>query len=115
MQLVVCGVRRPVQFHKSEQPRGIFRAHAPPHGVCDNLIHADKLLANQYQDGDSPVRVLAEGLLERSRLKMTEELRMFILMDNHGAIKIANLKKAQESRQVGEPKFTEEFPDAVVR
>ena len=50
----------------------VFRAHAPPHGVCDNLINALELLANQYQDGDSPVRVLVDGHQERSRLKMME-------------------------------------------
>ena len=38
------------------------------------------------------------------------ELRKFIKMDNHEAIRIGDLEKAQESRQAVKPKFTEDFP-----
>ena len=82
-----------------------FRAHAPPHGVCDNLDYEIKLLASQYQCDVSPVRVLVKGLQERSRLKMMEGLRKFIMMDNHEAIRTGDLENAQESY----------VPEAVVR
>ena len=70
----------PAQVEESEQNLGhtrlsgvaekhnVFRPHAAPHGVCDNLINAPKPLANLHQDG-SPVNVLVEGLQARSRLK----------------------------------------------
>ena len=31
----------------------VFRAHAPPHGVCDNLVNALELFANQQTGSDS--------------------------------------------------------------
>ena len=40
---------------------------------------------------DSPVEVLVEGLQERSRLKMMEELRRFSTVDNNEAVKIGDL------------------------
>ena len=32
------------------------KAHAGPQGLCENLINALKLLANQQKDGDSPIQ-----------------------------------------------------------
>ena len=93
-----------IQESTDRREAKVFRARAPPHGVCDNLIHALKLLAKQYHDGDSPVRVLVESLQERSRLQMMEELRKFIMMDNHEAVRIGEVDNAQESRQVVKPK-----------
>ena len=109
MQLVVCGVRQPVQVEKSGQHLGRTRWHQPPRskslsgtrsaarGSCDNLDYALKLLASQYQCDVSPARVLVKGLQERSRLKMMEGLRKFIMMDNHEAIRTGDLENAQES------------------
>ena len=34
----------------------VFKAHAVPQGMCENLINALKLLANQQKDGDSQVQ-----------------------------------------------------------
>ena len=48
----------------------VFRAHAAPHGVCENLINALKLLANQQKDGDSPVNMVVQGFQEKNRLKI---------------------------------------------
>ena len=50
-----------------------FRAHAAPHGVCDNLINALKLLANQHQDSDSPVRVLVQVREGSDELTLEED------------------------------------------
>ena len=41
-------------------------AHAVPLGLCDNLINALKLLANQQKNCDSPIQSIATGLHERS-------------------------------------------------
>ena len=57
-----------MQDSTDHREANVFRAHAAPHGVCDNLINAPKPLANLHQDG-SPVNVLVEGLQARSRLK----------------------------------------------
>ena len=45
--------------------------------MCENLVKALELVA-------SLVQVLVEGLQERSRLKMTED----IMVDDHEAVKI---------------------------
>lgn len=39
----------------------VFRAHALPQGVCENLVCALKLLANQQTGGDGLVDALFEG------------------------------------------------------
>ena len=50
----------------------VFRAHAAPYGVCDNLINALKLLANGQIFGDSPIKMEEQGLLEKGRLQIKE-------------------------------------------
>ena len=85
----------------------VFRVHAAPHGVCDNLIIEVKHSANQRR-GDSPV----ECWLWAS--KNEAELRRLI-MDNHEAAKIGDLEQNMESRPVVKPKITADFPEAVVR
>ena len=61
--------------------------------VCENVMNALTLLANQQTGGDSPAEVLVEGLQGRSRLKMMEELRRFITVDNHEAKTIGDLAR----------------------
>ena len=53
----------------------VFKAHAAPQGLCDNLINALELLANQQKDGDSPIQSVVTGLCERSRKGIMEGLR----------------------------------------
>ena len=93
VQLVVCRVwlqdwRNPsrilvIQDCTDRREATVFRAHAAPHGVCGNLVNALQLLANQQQGGDSLVEVPVEGLQERSRLKIMEGSRKFIMMEGH--------------------------------
>ena len=64
--------------HGPPKCKKVFRAHAAPHGVCDNLISALKLLPNQQKDGNSPVRMIVPGFLEKSRRKRMDGLRLFI-------------------------------------
>ena len=99
-----------IQHSADRRDATVFRSHAAAHGVCDNLVNAFKLLATQQQNGDSLVKVLVvEGLQERNRLKMMEELR------NDEAVKIGDLEKTQELLRVVKPMFTGDFPGAVVR
>ena len=97
-------MRRPVTLEKSEQnlghtknhepPRSRAHTNTPPHEVCDNLINALKLLA-------------------RSRLSTTEDVRKFINMDNHEAIRIGDLENRRKSRLVVRPSLPD-VQEAVV-
>ena len=95
---------------QTAEKQKVFRAHVAPQGVCDNLINAIKLLANQHQDGDGPVKVLVWGFQKRSQPKMMEELRKFITMDNQEAVKIGDLEKRQALRPVVKPKVQYRCP-----
>ena len=77
------------------------------------MINALKLLANQQRDGDSHVRMIVPGLLERSRRKMFDGLRLTVAVDNSAAARIGDLEKETMSEKVGKPKFTSDFPGAV--
>ena len=95
-----CGTWRPVYPNKilvtqdstNRREAKVFRAHAAPHGVCDNLI-AHTLLAHQQKDGDSPVRMVVQGFPKKSRLKIMDGLRRFIMVDNHEVVKVGDLEK----------------------
>ena len=41
---------------QTKMKRQFFRAHAVPQGLCENLVNALKLLANQQREGDSPIQ-----------------------------------------------------------
>ena len=45
---------------------------------------------------------------------MMEELRRFITVGNQEAVNISDLEMNMESRPVVKPKFTADFPEAVV-
>ena len=82
VQLMVCGVRRPVQLEGPKRSPGtaekqVFRAHAAPQGVCDNLINALKLLANQQTYGDGPVKMVVPGLLEKKSAQNNGQAQKF--------------------------------------
>ena len=47
----------------------VFKAHAAPLGLCDNLIDALKLLAKQQKGGDSPIPRFVTGLHEKKQKK----------------------------------------------
>ena len=59
----------------------VSRAHVAPQAVCNNLINALELFANQQTGGDSLVEMLVVGLQERGSLKM---LRRFMTVDIQG-------------------------------
>ena len=45
-----------MQFGTKKDEEKVFRALAVPQGLCENLINALKLLANQQKYGDSPIQ-----------------------------------------------------------
>ena len=51
-----------VQLGTNEDEAKVFRAHAVPQGLRENLINALKVLANQQRDGSSPVQNIVTGL-----------------------------------------------------
>ena len=54
-----------VQMGVNANEAKVFKAHAARQGLCENLINAIKLLANQQKDGDSPIQSIVKGLHER--------------------------------------------------
>ena len=79
-------------------------------GLCENLINALKLLANQQKD--SPVNMVLQCFQEKSRLRIMDGLRRFIMVDNREAVKLDS-EKNMEWRPVVTPKFTADFLEAV--
>ena len=65
------------QVSKDRTQAKVFRAHAPQQGMCENLVNGLTLLANQQKYGDSPVKMVVQGLQERCRLRIVEGLRKF--------------------------------------
>ena len=61
----------------------VFKAHAAPQRLCENLINALKLLAKIQTDGDSPIQSILTGLHERTRRGIMDGLRSFVEIDNH--------------------------------
>ena len=83
--------------------------------VCENLIHALKLLANQQKDCDSPIQSIVIGLCERSRKGMKQGLRRIIKVDNHCALDVGHLNEGMRLFEVRRQKFKEERPEASIR
>ena len=81
-----------------------------PHGVCENLINAIKLLANQQKDGDIPIQSIVTGLCDRSRKGIMEGLRKFIKVNNHSVLDVAHLREGTRSFEVRRPKSEEGVP-----
>ena len=75
-----------VQFGANANEAKVFKAHAAPLGLCDHLINALKLLANQQKDGDSPIQSIVTSLHERRRRGIMNGLRRLIQADNHSAV-----------------------------
>ena len=72
-----------IQDGTDRQCAKVFRAHAAPQDVRDNLINALKLLANQQ---------VVQGL------RTMDGLKKFIMVDDHEAVKDGELDTNVESR-----------------
>ena len=104
-----------IQTSANANEAKVFKAHAAPLGLCDNLVNALKLLANQHEDGDSPRKSIVTGLHLRSCKGIMDGLRSFIEVDNRSAVDVGGLRRGSKSIQVKKPHFSEAFPEAVIR
>ena len=91
----------------------VFRAHAAPQGLRENLINALKLLANQKTDGDSPIQSIVTGLQERSRKGIMDGLRSFVETDNHSAVDVVHLRRSLRPFYVQKPNVSEVYLEAI--
>ena len=80
-----------VQIGADADRAKVFRVHAAPLRLCDNLINALKLMANQQKDGDSSIQSIVTGLHQRNRRGIMDGLRRFIKADNHRAVDVASV------------------------
>ena len=102
-----------VQTGVSASQAMVFKALAAPQGLCENLINALKLLANQQKDGDSPIQSIATGHCETSRKGIMEGPGNFIKVDNHCAFDVGHLSEGARPFPVRRPKFKEGGPSGV--
>ena len=102
-----------VQLGTKANEAKVFKVHAAPHRLCENLINALKLLANQQKDGDSPIQSIVTGLHERTRKGIMDGLRSFIDIDKpqcSGRGSLAQGRKAFLSRSRTSVKFAQRRP-----
>ena len=59
-----------MQLGTSEDAAKVFRAHAVPQGLCENLINAVKLLANQQKDGDGPIQSILTAFVKEAEKEL---------------------------------------------
>ena len=97
-----------VQLGTDEDEAKVFKAHAAPLGLCDNLINALKLLANQQRDGDGPIQKIVTGLREKGREPITNGLRSFIASDNYCAVEVGHPRRGQRPFKVIRAKISED-------
>ena len=61
--------------------------------MCENLIDARKLLANQRKDGEKPnPECFKRSFCEKSRKGIMDGLRHFMKVDNRCALEVGHLK-----------------------
>ena len=120
----ICGVkydwRQPnrlfvVQTGESVEQAKVFKAHAIPQGLCENLIDASKLLANQQEDGDGLLQNIVTNLGKGSRKGLTEGLQDFMLVDNERALDVGELHRGTGTCKVRRPKVPEGGSDVTIR
>ena len=87
----------------ASQAKG-FQSACGTAGPMRNLINALKLLANQQEDGDSPIQSIVKVLCERNRKGTTEGLRNFIKWNNHSALEVGHLHLGEGTRSFEVPK-----------
>ena len=103
-----------VQLGVNANEAKVFKAHAAPLGMCDNLINKLKLLANHQNDDDGPIQSIATSLHERSRKGIMDGLRSFIRADNRSAVDVGHLRQGTMQLHVQNPNFSEAFPGAAI-
>ena len=122
MQLVVCSLwwvpRTGSWSYKSARTRKahLFRAHASPEVMCDNLIIGLKFLANQQKRWRNPGWDDRTRLAGESRRKMMDGIRLVVYCSRQSCgSKDWRCGERKRSMKVGKPKFTTDFLGAVIR
>ena len=73
-------------------------------------------MTNQQKDDDSPVEKYCYRFIgKRSRKGIIERLSWFMAADNHEAVNVGGLLHGVNFFKVVKPKFTADFPEAVIR
>ena len=75
------------------------------------MISALNFLAKQQKDGNIPVKMVVQGLQGKFGSEKMDGLRKCIAVDNHEAVKVGDVEKNMESKEVVKPKFTTDFPE----
>ena len=104
-----------IQVSANSHEAKVFKAHAAPKGLCDNLINALELLTNQQKDGDSPIDSIVTGVREKSRTGIVKALKNFIEEDNHNGVDVGCLRRGTRSIRLTKPQFSDAYPEAVIR
>ena len=86
-----------------------------PQGLCEHLINALKLLANQQTAGDRSIQSIVTGLHERCRKGIMDGLRSFIEIDTHSAVDVGHLRRGIRPFCIQKPNFSEDYPEAGIR
>ena len=81
-----------VQTGESFEQAKVFKAHAGLQGLCASLINAQKLLANQQEDGDGLSQNIVKDLDKESKRGLTDGLRPFIKVVNERALDVGALR-----------------------
>ena len=124
LQLVVCSMWRQIRMESAvywwcswanANEAKVLKAHAAPLELCDNLITALKLLANQQKDGDSPIQSIVTGLHERSRRGIMDGQGRFIQAENHSAVDVGDLRRGTKSHLVQKTPVQRGVPEATIR
>ena len=85
-------------FPLEDYPTGYWECNSAPMPMqrrkdcAKKMINWLKLLTNQQRDGDSSVESIDTGLREKRRKSITDGLRKFIEVDNHGAVNVGGLR-----------------------
>ena len=98
-----------VQTGDSASQAKVVEARAAPQGLCENLINALKLLANQQKDGDSPVQSIVTAR------KALWSRRNIIEIDNRSVLEVGHLKETKNLFEVRRPKIEEGCPKVSIR
>ena len=96
-----------VQTGERFEQAKVFKAHAVPQGLCANLINAQKLVANQQEDGDDLLQNIVTNLGKGSRKGLTDGLREFIKVDNERGLDVGALRRGTGTFKVRKPKAPE--------
>ena len=103
-----------VQTGESFEQAKVFKAHAVPQGLCENVINALTLLANQQEDGNGLLQNIVTNLCKGSKKGLTDSLRDFIKVVNNHALDVGELHRGMGTFKVRKPNVPEGWSDVTL-